>query len=534
MSDERPNATPPTPAPATPTPAPAAPAADAAPVLSENDQIRHRLDKLALWQADGVLPFGERFDGTVSAATARAKFDEATGTGGVVTLAGRVTANRRMGKSVFLDVRDSSDRLQLYAQKNVLGDAGFDRLQRLDLGDLIGVTGEIFKTRMGEITLRVQDFRLLAKAMRPLPEKFHGLADVEQRYRQRYLDLICSPESLKLFQTRVRIVREVRRVLEDQSFVEVETPMMQPLAGGAAARPFVTHYNALDCRMYLRIAPELYLKRLLVGGMERVFELNRNFRNEGLSRKHNPEVTMLEAYQAYGDCRTMMDLVENLVCTVAERVMGTLQLKHAGDKVIDLKRPWRRVAYRDLLREVGGADWFDVSAAERRARVVARGLHVSPAMTDIEVTQEFYEKVIEPTLIQPTFVIRLPRELVPLAKTCPDDPTLVDVYELEINGQELSPGYSELNDPIEQRKRFEEQVAAGAEGVDEQGRIDEDFLLAMEHGMPPAGGMGLGIDRLVMLLTGAESIRDVILFPQLRPRAAQGALIVSEPTRDGR
>ena len=340
---------------------------------------------------------------------------------------------------------------------------------------------------------------------------------MEQRYRQRYLDLIVNDDSKALLKKRITIIREIRNYLESKGFMEVETPMLQYIPGGAAATPFKTHYNALNCDMFMRIAPELYLKRLLVGGFEKVFELNRNFRNEGISRRHNPEFTMLELYQAYGNCQTMQELIEDMVTTVAMKVFGTLQIQISEDKTIDLTRPWRRAPYKDLIKEKMGDDWFDISQSEKYKRAKAIGAQVMPDFTDLEITHEIYEKFIEQTLIQPTFVTRLPAELVPLAKKCEDDPTLVDVYELEINGQEISPGYSELNDPIEQRKRFMEQVTLT--GGDPAQAVDGDFLTALEYGMPPAGGMGIGIDRLVMLLTGTESIRDVVLFPQLRPRA---------------
>jgi lysyl-tRNA synthetase class 2 len=427
-------------------------------------------------------------------------------------------AMRDMGKSVFADLRDESGRLQLYVQKGRMDEAAVKLFKALDIGDLIGATGVVFTTRMGEVSLKVDSFRLLAKSLRPLPEKWHGLTDVERRYRQRYLDLICNDEARALFRRRAEIVRRLRRFLEEREFMEVETPMLQPLAGGAAAKPFETYYAALDMPMVLRIAPELYLKRLLVGGFEKIFELNRNFRNEGLSRRHNPEFTMVEIYQAYGDCRTMMDLVEGLITTLAQDVLGTLTLQHPNGTTISLERPWRRVAYAELLRERMGQDWFDVTPEARRARAQAAGLDIAPEMSDLEVTHEVYEKRVEQTLIQPTFVTRFPAPLVPLARRCDDDPTVVDVFELEINGQEIAPGYSELNDPLDQRRRFEEQARTADAGT-AAGRVDEDFLTALEHGMPPAGGMGIGIDRLIMLLTGAESIRDVVLFPQMRPPA---------------
>ena len=324
-------------------------------------------------------------------------------------------------------------------------------------------------------------------------------------------------ESRSLFFKRIQIIREIRNFLESRGFLEVETPMLQYIPGGAAATPFKTHYNALDCDMYMRIAPELYLKRLLVGGFEKVYELNRNFRNEGIDRRHNPEFTMIEIYQAYGNCETMMELIESMVTSIAQKVFGTLQIKLPGDKVINLERPWRRAPYRDLVRErTGRQDWFELPREEKYRLAKELGAQVMPDWTDLEITHEIYEKLIEHTLIQPTFVTRLPAELVPLAKKCADDPTSVDVYELEINGQEISPGYSELNDPIDQRKRFMEQVTLS--GKDPAQAVDEDFLTALEYGMPPAGGMGIGVDRLVMLLTGTESIRDIVLFPQLKPR----------------
>ena len=337
---------------------------------------------------------------------------------------------------------------------------------------------------------------------------------MEQRYRQRYVDLIVNDESRELFKKRIRIIQEIRNYLASKGFMEVETPMLQYIPGGAAANPFKTHYQALNCEMFLRIAPELYLKRLLVGGFEKVFELNRNFRNEGISRRHNPEFTMLELYQAYGNCETMMELIEEMITTVAMNVFGTLQIQMPGDKVVDLSRPWRRAPYKDLIREKAGDDWFDLPRDEKYKRAKEMNLQVMPDWSDLEITHEIYEKLIEHTLIQPTFVTRLPAELVPLAKKCPDDPTLVDVYELEINGQEISPGYTELNDPVDQRERFMHQVTLS--GKDPAQAVDEDFLTALEYGMPPAGGMGVGIDRLVMALTGAESIRDVILFPQMK------------------
>lgn len=502
---------------------------DAGGMTNVSDQVAQRLAKLEAWREAEVDPYGGRVDGLVSAAAAKTAFelgqdaDEAvtdTTDAPQVRIAGRLTAMREMGKSLFADLKDESGRMQIYAKKNVLGDEAFARFKRLDLGDIVTVSGDVFKTRMGEVTVKVASFRLLSKSLRPLPEKWHGLTDVEQRYRQRYLDLISNDEVREVFRKRAAVIREIRALLDDEGFMEVETPMLQSLPGGAAARPFETFYNALDCSMYLRIAPELFLKRLLVGGFEKVFEINRNFRNEGLDRRHNPEFTMIEIYQAYSDCDGMMDLIERLIATSAERVFGTLQFAFEGDQTLDLSRPWRRVSYRDLVRERLGNDWFEQSREAMAERVRDEGLAVNADMNEAEITHEAYEKLIERTLVQPVFVTRLPAKLVPLAKKCEDDPSVVDVFELEIGGQEIAPGYSELNDPQEQRRRFEEQAAHTAGTAEEQsGRIDEDFLTAMEYGMPPAGGLGMGIDRLMVLLTGMPSIRDVILFPQMRPQS---------------
>jgi len=388
----------------------------------------------------------------------------------------------------------------------------------LDIGDFIGVTGTCFVTKSGEPTVKVQTFQLLAKTLRPLPEKWHGLQDVEARYRQRYLDLLTNERSRAVFEKRIAMVRETRRFFEERGFVEVETPILQTTAGGAAAQPFKTHHNALGMDLYLRIALELYLKRLLVGGFNKVFEINRNFRNEGISRKHNPEFTMLEAYWAYADFEKIANLVEELICYLAEKICGSLTIEHRDadgnvTRTINLRRPWRRVRYHDLVREVAGEDWFELLPDKRRQRAMNEfKLEILPQLADFEVTQHVFEKLVEEKTIDPLFVTHCPKELVPLAKQNPADSSLVDVFELIINGAEISPGYSELNDPVAQRQRLLEQAG------EEKQKIDEEFLLALEHGMPPAGGFGLGMDRLTMLLTGAESIRDVILFPLLRPK----------------
>jgi lysyl-tRNA synthetase, class II len=490
------------------------------PMDDTNSLIEQRRAKLAGLRARGIDPFRNKFSPTNGCGEARAAFEKGTlAEGAAVKIAGRITAHRDMGKSQFLDLKDASGRVQIYAQKAVLGDEGYDTFKHLDLADFIGVEGTLFKTRTGEPSVKVDRFVILAKALRPPPGKWHGLEDTEIRYRQRYLDLIANDDVREVFFKRSAVIREIRAFFHERGYVEVETPMMQAIPGGAAAQPFKTHHNALGCEFYLRIALELYLKRLLVGGVDRVFEIGRNFRNEGLSRKHNPEFTMLEAYQAFGDYETMMETVESVVKRAAERVAGSLVIEHrneAGEvtRTIDLSR-WRRARYKDLVREKAGADWFDVTPEERRRRAIEDlklGGDIAAGYEDFEVTGAIFEKLIEPTLIQPTFVTHLPKELVPLAKLSADDPSCVEVFECCINGQEISPGYTEQNDPVEQRERLEHQAGG------EQQKLDEDFLVALEHGMPPAGGIGIGIDRLCMLLLGQESIRDVILFPQLKPR----------------
>ena len=473
--------------------------------VSSNEYRDQRLVNMRELEKAGHRPFGAAFERTGRLAEIRAGFSE----GNVVRVAGRLTTIRSMGKSVFADLRDGSDRFQIYLKRGALPDAAFEAFKFADLGDHIGVTGKLFTTRMGEPTIEVSEWVLLSKALLPMPEKFHGLRDTEQCYRQRYLDLVSNPEVRTRFNKRIAMIREIRAFLHDRGYQEVETPMMQSMAGGASARPFVTHYHALDADMYLRIALELHLKRLLVGGFDKVFELNRCFRNEGLDRTHNPEFTMMELYEAYGDLRTMQALIESLIRHVATTVYGTLHVGE-GAAAIDLEAPFRERPYRDLVRERMGADWFELPVETARERAIAAGLDLDPAWGHLLITHEVYEKLIEKTLMQPTFVTRLPKTLIPLAKSCPDDPESADVFELVIAGQEVAPAYSELNDPLEQRTRFEEQAAGAKEN------IDEDFLTAMEHGMPPAGGMGVGIDRLAMILSGAEAIRDVILFPQLR------------------
>jgi lysyl-tRNA synthetase class 2 len=486
-----------------------------------NSLIEQRKTKLEALKAQGVNPFMNKFKPGIGCGDARGRFERGElAEGASVSVAGRITAHRDMGKSQFRDLKDASGRVQIYAQKQTLGDAQYEIFKHLDLADFIGVEGTMFRTRTGEPSIKVDRFVILGKSLRPPPAKWHGLEDTEIRYRQRYLDLMANDEVMNTFLLRSRLIKEIRAFFHDRGYVEVETPMMQAIPGGAAAQPFKTFHNALGCEFFMRIALELYLKRLLVGGVDKVFEIGRNFRNEGLSRRHNPEFTMLEAYEAYGDYETMMETVESLIKHVATKVLGTLVIEHKNAegvvyKTIDLNH-WRRARYKDLVREKAGADWFDITPEERRRRAIEDlklAGDIAAGYEDFEVTGAVFEKLVEPTLIQPTFVTHLPKHLVPLAKLSPEDPTCVEVFECCINGQEISPGYTEQNDPVEQRERLEHQAGG------EQQKLDEDFLVALEHGMPPAGGIGIGIDRLCMMLLGQESIRDVILFPQLKPKA---------------
>ncbi len=610
-----------------------------------NSLIEQRKAKLASLRAKGIDPFKNKFTPDSTCDNARSKFDQGeVPEGARFSVAGRITAHRDMGKSIFIDVRDQSGRVQVYAQKQALGDEQFDIFKHLDLGDFIGVTGTMFRTKTNEPSLKLEAFTILAKSLRPPPAKWHGIEDTEIRYRQRYLDLMGNPEVKDVFLKRSAIVREIRAFFHGRGYVEVETPVMQAIPGGAAAAPFITKHNALGCDFYLRIALELYHKRLLVGGIDKLFEIGRNFRNEGLSRRHNPEFTMLEAYCAFGDYESMMETVESLIKHVAQTVLGTLNMRRSRsanvqaiidglirrledlshkasefskenetrkavadalrvhiDPIItqltqlreniaeaqveetgsqiqallvkaelhlteammraqpinvsfhsdpddqmnwfqtiwvtsvqqvksslkfgirrlrdEIANPevllgeWRRVKYKDMIcNATGRPEWFQLTPKERRDLAIEYGAEVGKEYEDFEVTGAVFEKLIEPTLIQPTFVTHLPKELVPLAKLTPDDPTTVEVFECCINGQEISPGYTEQNDPIQQRNTLEHQAGG------EQQKLDEDFLVALEHGMPPAGGIGIGIDRLCMMLLGQESIRDVILFPQLKPK----------------
>jgi lysyl-tRNA synthetase class 2 len=480
--------------------------------MEENDLIAFRRQKLQQLLERKVDPFGCRFDVSGTVDEVRKAFAEHQ----QVRVAGRITAHRNMGKSQFLDLSDVSGRIQVYINLKELPAEQAGIFQLLDIGDFLGVEGECFVTKSGEPTIRAEKFQILSKTLRPLPDKWHGISDIEIRNRQRYLDLIANPASREIFLTRSRIIREIRQFLDERGFLEVETPMMQQIAGGAAAQPFTTHHKALSMDLFLRIAPELYLKRLLVGGFTKVFELNRNFRNEGISRRHNPEFTMLEVYWAYADFELMADLVEEMVCALAAKVVGSHLIAHKDGegnvkRTIDLSRPWKRARYEDCIRGVDNT-WYELNREQKLKRCQELGVEVHHGMQDFEITQQVFEKLVEEKTINPLFVTHLPVELVPLAKQNVDNPALVDVYELVINGQEISPGYTELNDPLVQRLRLTEQVG------EEIQNLDEDFLLALEHGMPPAGGIGVGIDRLVMTLTGADSIREVILFPHLKPK----------------
>ena len=485
--------------------------------LDGSDQFAVRQAKLDQLREAGQDPYRSNWEQIHTSGEALKLLPEEEEEGPEVSVAGRIVAFRLMGKASFLKIIDRDGKIQSYVRKDEIGEEEYARFKKLDLGDFIGIRGPLFRTKTGEITIRAKEYGLVSKALRPLPEKWHGLTDNDQIYRQRYLDLIVNEESRKRFQDRSRVIREIREFFWERGFLEVETPMLQAVSGGAAARPFRTHFNALDCDFNLRIALELHLKRLLVGGFDRVFEVGRVFRNEGLSRRHNPEFTMLEAYQAYTDYRGMMELTRSLIQQVAEKALGKLQMEREEGDPIDLSGEWREAKYKDLILEaVGRDDWFELPKERKLEKTKDLGIEVDPELEDFEVTNDVFEKVIEQTLIQPTFVTHIPRELCPLAKITEDDESTIDVFELCINGQEIAPAYSEQNDPFVQREAFMRQVG------EETQELDDDFLLALEHGMPPAGGMGLGIDRLVIFLTGASNIRDTILFPTLRP-STEGA-----------
>jgi len=471
-------------------------------------QRRKKADAL---RAMGLDPFGRRFPDGIGAAEARRRF-EASGEGAPARVAGRLMAVREFGKLVFSDLVDWTGRIQVAFNRKTLPETVWEKVKQLDLGDWVGVEGRLTKTRTGEVTVAVETLDILAKALLPPPEKWHGLQDVEARYRQRYVDLFANPEVRDLFLARSLILEETRRFLKERGFIEVETPVLQPIYGGAAARPFTTHHNTLDVDLYLRISPELYLKRLLVGGMERVFEIGRVFRNEGVSTRHNPEFTMLEAYQAYADYTDMMELTESLVESLARTVSGGKTCLKFGEHQIEYRAPWRRAKYADLLAEHAGVRLGDEEAIRAKAR--ALGIEESNKHLDI-VTHDLFERTVEEHLVQPTFVMDWPARLCPLTKRKADDPTIAERFEPMVAGMELGNAYTELNDPDVQEAALRTQLDGQKETM---AVMDEDFLAALKHGMPPAGGLGIGMDRLVMLLVGAPSIRDVVLFPQLRPR----------------
>src|SRR5882724_7653718 len=485
-----------------------------------NDLVRQREEKLEALRRRGIDPFGGRYPVTHWAGDLATRLEKAADAEldafGPVSLAGRLVAMRDHGKTAFTHLMDRTGRIQLYARADELGD-DFALFRDLDVGDFIGVTGGMFRTRTGQLTVAVKSFAFLAKSLRPLPEKWHGLKDVETRYRQRYVDLIVNPEVREIFLLRARLVQRLRAFLDARGFLEVETPMMQPIPGGAIARPFATHHNALDMDLYLRIAPELYLKRLVVGGFERVYEINRNFRNEGVSTQHNPEFTMLEFYQAYADYQDLMELTEELLTELAQSLLGRLTLTW-GEHAIDLTRPWKRLPFfSGVSAALGTTVTVDTDAASVARAAAAKGVTVKPGAAAWEVWKEVFDELVEPTLVQPTFVVDYPIELSPLAKKKRDHPRLVDRFELFVGRRELANAYSELNDPIDQLARFREQAAQKARGDDEAHWLDEDYVRALEYGMPPAAGEGIGLDRLAMLFANQPSIREVILFPHLRP-----------------
>jgi len=478
-----------------------------------NDLIRQRIKKLEILHASGINPYGGKFVKSIDIKDLLQNFEEAVAQGREVTIAGRVMAIRSHGKSCFLDLKDSTGKIQNYVKPVEVSPDSLIIYENLDIGDIIGIKGKAFKTRTGEPTIHVGEFTMLSKSIRPLPEKWHGLKDIETRYRQRYVDLIVNEEVKKVFELRVKMIARIRAFLDAKGFLEVETPMMQPMPGGATAKPFKTHHEALDIDLYMRIAPELYLKRLLVGGFEKVYEINRNFRNEGISPRHNPEFTMIEVYQAYADCTDMIGLTEEMILDAAQHLFGKYKITH-GEGELDLSPPWERIPFREAILKYSGIDY----KKEKDLRKVAKdmGLDIRDAKLDEEVANKIFEKTVEPKLAKPTFIIDYPAILCPLSKKKPGEPDLTERFELFIAAQELANAYSELNDPIEQKSRFEEQAAQGS-GAN---TIDDDFVRALEYGMPPAGGLGIGIDRLAMLFANCDSIKDVILFPQLKPEQA--------------
>ncbi|MFE4030271.1 lysine--tRNA ligase [Priestia sp. YIM B13551] len=488
-----------------------------------NDQFLVRREKMSNLRDQGIDPFGQRFERTHTSQQLISEYDELTKeqleeNEVPVSLAGRIMTKRGKGKAGFAHVQDLTGQIQLYVRKDAIGEEQYEIFSSVDIGDLVGVEGVLFKTKVGELSIKVKDFTLLTKALRPLPDKYHGLKDIEQRYRQRYLDLITNPESKQTFISRSRIIQSMRRYLDNHGYLEVETPMMHSIAGGAAARPFVTHHNALDMELYMRIAIELHLKRLIVGGLEKVYEIGRVFRNEGVSTRHNPEFTMIELYEAYADYKDIMALTENLIAHIAQEVLGTTKIQY-GDQEVDLTPEWTRLHMVDAIKQYTGVDfWGETSVEEARALAEEHGVEITEHMQYGHIVNEFFEQKVEEQLIQPTFIYGHPVEISPLAKKNAEDPRFTDRFELFIVAREHANAFTELNDPIDQRERFEAQLKEKEQGNDEAHEMDDDFIEALEYGMPPTGGLGIGIDRLVMLLTNAPSIRDVLLFPHMRQR----------------
>lgn len=486
-----------------------------------NDQMLVRREKMEKLREEGIDPFGKRFERTHNSAELHELFDqrtkeELTEMNLSASVAGRMVTKRGKGKAGFAHLQDRDGQIQIYVRKDQVGDEPYEGFKHADLGDFFGVSGEIMKTDTGEVTIKAKEIVILSKALRPLPDKYHGLTNIEQRYRQRYLDLISNKDSFDRFMKRSQIISEIRRYLDGHGYIEVETPVLHNQAGGAAARPFITHHNALDIDLYLRIALELHLKRLIVGGMEKVYEIGRVFRNEGIDTTHNPEFTMLEAYTAYTDFKDVMDLTEGIIRNAAEKVLDSAVITYDGQEV-DLANDFARVHMVDAIKQQTGVDfWKEMTIEEAHALAKEHQVEVTPTMTVGHVINEFFETFVEETLQQPTFVYGHPVEVSPLAKKNPKDPRFTDRFELFIVGREFANAFTELNDPIDQRQRFEAQEKERQEGNDEAHGVDEDFLEALEYGMPPTGGLGIGIDRLVMLLTDAQSIRDVLLFPTMR------------------
>ena len=482
-----------------------------------NEQMQNRIDKMHKIEEHGWRPFGRRFEWTHRSADVKEQFETLAEAEAEVKMAGRVMAIRGHGKTCFMDMQDKTGRMQLYVRKDVLGEEDYSLVKMMDIGDTIGVTGIPFRTHMGEVSIKVVKMEMLSKSLRPLPEKWHGLKDIETRYRQRYVDLIVNPEVRDTFVKRSQIIRSVREVLDSHDFLEVETPILNTIAGGAAARPFISYHNALDMQVYMRIAPELYLKRLIVGGMDRVYELGRVFRNEGIDNRHNPEFTSVEIYQAFADYRDMMDLTEEVVVKTAMKVLGTTKITYEGVE-IELASPWKRISMIDAVKEYSGKDFTNVTDLEE-ARAMAKELNVpvEPSFGIGKIINACFEEYVEDKLIQPTFITGHPKEISPLAKSNPDNPEITDRFEAYIYGREICNGFTELNDPIDQRERFLKQVEERANGDEEANMMDEDFVNALEYGLPPTGGLGIGIDRLVMFLTDSSTIRDVLFFPTMKP-----------------